>query len=87
MKIITSLEIPKNMGHYAICTEHNGVLYLSGQIPVDQSTGTVSGSIKEQTLLLLQNIERTLIAAGSDKNHILKNEVFLKDYRRLVNSK
>lgn len=79
MKIISSIEMPKNLGHYSMCIEHNGTMYLSGQIPINQITGKVSGTIEEQTLLLLKNIENTLIAAGSDKEHILRNEVYLKN--------
>lgn len=81
MKIISSTKMPENLGHYSMCIEHNDTLYLSGQIPINQLTNEVSGSIEEQTLLLLQNIENTLIAAGSTKNHILRNEVYLKNIK------
>ncbi|WP_347924115.1 Rid family detoxifying hydrolase [Pontimicrobium sp. SW4] len=79
MKIVSSPEIPKSLGHYSMCIEHNDTLYLSGQIPIDPATGKVPNTIEKQTFLLLQNIEKTLKEAGSDKNRILRNEVFLAD--------
>ena len=47
MKIIESSKIPKANGHYSQCIEHNGVLYLSGQLPINQDTRKVPKTIEE----------------------------------------
>lgn len=54
MKIINSQKMPNANGHYSQCIEHNGILYLSGQLPIDVKTGTMPESIEEQTALVLQ---------------------------------
>ncbi|WP_074406857.1 RidA family protein [Aquimarina megaterium] len=80
MKTNEALNIPKSNGHYAMWVEHKGSLYLSGQLPIHPITKEVPAGIEAQTKLLLQNIELTLKEAGSSKNHILRNEIFIADF-------
>ncbi len=61
-------------GRYSKVVEHNGILYISGQVCSDPS-----GDIKVQTAQTLQKIEETLIKYGSDKEHMLSATVYLKD--------
>ena len=79
MKIIDTPKMPKANGHYSQCIEHNGLLYLSGQLPIDQNTKSIPTSIEEQTDLVLKNIENILIEAGSSKNHILQVRVYISN--------
>ncbi|WP_109098711.1 RidA family protein [Aquimarina sp. AU58] len=79
MKTNEALNIPKSNGHYAMWVEHKGTLYLSGQLPIHPITKEVPVGIEAQTKLLLQNIELTLKKAGSSKNHIIRNEIFIND--------
>lgn len=69
----------KNIPHLSTWKEHNGTLYLSGQIGMDKNTKEIPKSIEAQTKLVLQNIENVLKEAGSDKNQILRNDIFLAD--------
>ena len=79
MKIIDTPKMPKANGHYSQCIEHKGLLYLSGQLPIDQKTKNIPSSIEDQTDLVLKNIERILVEAGSSKNHILQVRVYISN--------
>ncbi|QYK54272.1 MAG: RidA family protein [Fimbriimonadaceae bacterium] len=69
---------PKPAGHYSPAVVHNGTVYVSGQLPMVDGVAQL-GPIDEQTNISLTNLETVLIAAGSDRNHILKLNVFLAD--------
>jgi len=89
MKVIDSPGIPKANGHYSPCIEHNGLLYLSGQLPKDPVSGEIPETIEEQTDLALSNIERIILAAGSSKDQILQMRVYISDIElwNVVNAK
>lgn len=70
--------LPKPGGHYSAGVVHNGTVYVSGQLPMLDGVPQL-GPIEEQTKFSLKNLETILIAAGSDRNHILKLNVFLAD--------
>ncbi|WP_372755210.1 RidA family protein [Labilibaculum sp.] len=71
--------IPKSNGHYSQCIEHNGILYLSGQLPIDRKTRIIPETIEEQTDLAFQNIETILLECGSSKNQVLQVRVYIPD--------
>ena len=71
--------MPKANGHYSQCIEHNGVIYLSGQLPIHQDTKAIPESIDEQTDLVLNNIESILIEAGSAKNQVLQVRIYISN--------
>lgn len=77
MKIRTSPGIPESNGHYSQCIEHNGILYLSGQLPIDQITRKIPKTIEEQADLVLKNVETILKEAGSSKNKVLQVRVYV----------
>ncbi|MCK5775102.1 MAG: RidA family protein [Bacteroidales bacterium] len=79
MKIIDTPKMPKANGHYSQCIEHNGLLYLSGQLPIDQKTKNIPSSIEEQTDLALKNVETILIESGSYKDQILQVRVYISN--------
>ena len=83
MKIIDTPKMPKANGHYSQCIEHNGLLYLSGQLPIDQKSKTIPSSIEEQTDLVLKNVESILTEAGSSKNHILQVRIYISNIELL----
>jgi 2-iminobutanoate/2-iminopropanoate deaminase len=66
-------------GHYSPCVVHNGVVYVSGQLPIDATGAVQLGTIEEQTTLCMLNIEEILKASGSNLQHILKVNVFVSD--------
>ncbi len=79
MKVIQNeMMPPPAKGHYSHCVEHNGILYLSGQLPL-QSDGTCPEGIETQTLLTLQKVEKILHAANSNKEQILRMTVYITD--------
>ena len=69
----------KPKGHYAPAMIHNGLVYVSGQLPLDENGEAFTGSIEEQTRLCMKNIETILKASGSQLNNILKVNVFIAD--------
>jgi 2-iminobutanoate/2-iminopropanoate deaminase len=79
-KIISTEQAPKAIGPYSQAVVLNGVAYLSGQIPLDPTTGQlVEGDIAAQTERVLQNLKAVLEASGASLESVLKTTVFLKD--------
>jgi len=71
---------PQPKGHYSPGIEHNGLIYVSGQLPMDLKTREpFTGSIEEQTELSLRNVEAVLHAAGSDLRHVLQMTIYVSD--------
>jgi len=80
MEKISTNKAPRAGGHYTQAIEHQGFIFISGQLPIHAETGEkVLGSIEDQTLQVLKNVEAIAIAAGSDLNHIVKTTVFVSD--------
>src|SRR5579863_1462359 len=77
MKIVASPNIPAGKGHYSQCIEHNGILYLSGQLPIEKETGNIPETIEEQTNLALHNVESILLEAGSSRNNIIQVRIYI----------
>jgi 2-iminobutanoate/2-iminopropanoate deaminase len=83
--IIHSDRGPKPIGPYSQAVKINGLLYLSGQIPLDPKTNEmISGDIKAQTERVLENIKGILESAGSNLHHVVKTTVFLKDMNEFL---
>ena len=80
MKAIQTPEAPLPAGHYAQAIVHNGLVYVSGQLPVDPETGEKHiGSIEEQTSQALKNVAAILKAADSDLGQVIKATVYISD--------
>lgn len=79
-QIISTPSAPKAIGPYSQAVIHNGVVYCSGQIPLDPEGGQiVEGDIAAQTERVLENLKAVLEAAGASLENVLKTTVFLKD--------
>ena len=79
-KIITTPNAPAPIGPYNQAVLSGNTLYISGQTPIDPSTGNlVSGSIEEETLQVMKNIEAILTAAGATFESVVKASIFVKD--------
>src|SRR5687768_5910688 len=77
---IITAAAPKAIGPYSQAIVHNGLAFLSGQIPLDPAGGQlVAGDIAVQTERVLENIKAVLEACGSSLDKVLKTTVFLKD--------
>lgn len=80
MKTLQPQNQPKPKGHYSPGVEHNGLIYVSGQLPMDLETREpFTGSIEEQTELALRNVEAVLKEAGSDLSHVLQVTIYVSD--------
>jgi 2-iminobutanoate/2-iminopropanoate deaminase len=84
IKIIQTEKAPKAIGPYSqgIKLEKLGLVFTSGQIPIDPKTGEmVSGDIKQETKQVLENLKAVLEGAGSDLSKVIKSTVYLKDMK------
>ncbi len=79
-KTISTDKAPKAIGPYSQAVEANGVLYISGQVPINPGTGKlVEGGIREQTEQVMKNISAILEAAGYSLSHVVKSVCMLSD--------
>lgn len=77
-EVVSTPKAPQAIGPYSQAIKHNGLVFLSGQIPLDTAGNLVDGGIVEQTRQVLNNIQNVLDAAGSSLTSVLKATVFLK---------
>jgi len=79
-KSISTTNAPAAIGPYSQAVEINGMVFVSGQLPIDPSTGLIiSGNIKDQTAQVFRNIRNILSEAGLGMENIVKTTVFLTD--------
>ena len=77
---VCSAGAPKAIGPYAQATATSGLVFTSGQIPLDPATGAVvEGGVEAQTRRVLENLSAVLAAAGTSLAKVLKTTVFLKN--------
>jgi 2-iminobutanoate/2-iminopropanoate deaminase len=77
---VNTTNAPAAIGPYSQATTHNGIVYVSGQLPINTKTGELSdGDIYEQTRLVMTNIIAIIEAAGSSMSNILKCTILLVD--------
>ena len=79
-KVIHTDHAPAAIGPYSQAIEHNGMLFISGQVPIDPKTGKViEGGITEQTEQVMQNIGAILKAAGYTFQDVVKSTCLLSN--------
>ncbi|OGR76496.1 MAG: reactive intermediate/imine deaminase [Elusimicrobia bacterium GWC2_64_44] len=79
-KIISTRNAPAAIGPYSQAVEAGGLLFISGQLPLDPATGTMApAEIKAQTEAVLKNLEGVLKSEGLSLEHVLKTTVFMAD--------
>src|SRR5512144_2540370 len=77
---VTTQGAPAAIGPYSQAIRSGGVLYCSGQIPLDPATGKmVGGGIEAQTERVLRNLEAVLAAGGASLAAVVKTTVYLSD--------
>jgi len=79
MRIITNERMPVANGHYSQCIEHNGMLYLSGQLPGNPSINPLPEDIESQTKLVLDRIDLILKEAGSSRDKVIQMRIYIPD--------
>jgi len=78
-KVFNSPELSK-AGAYSHAVEGGGLIFFSGQIPVDAATGEkILDDVKAATALVFENAKKALAAAGSGLDKVIKTTVFLRD--------
>lgn len=79
-KIICAPGAPAALGPYSQAIQTGNLVFTSGQIGIDPSTGKLSETIEEQTRQALKNLEQVLLAAGCTLADVVKATVFLQDF-------
>lgn len=78
--VVASKDAPEAIGPYSQAIKHGNTLYLAGQIPIDPKTKQLNtGSIEEQTRLVLDNLKAVLAANGMTLDDVVLTNVFMKD--------
>jgi len=79
-RIVKTEAVPQAIGPYSQAVVAGGLVFASGQIPLDPATGQfVEGGVREQTGQVLRNLSKVLEAAGSSLGRVVKTTVFLAD--------
>ncbi len=79
-EIVETKAAPSPIGPYSQAIRTNGLIFVSGQIPVDAGTGAVvEGGIEAQTHQVMRNLAAILNAAGSGLDKVIKTTVFLSN--------
>jgi 2-iminobutanoate/2-iminopropanoate deaminase len=80
MKYLSTDKAPAAIGPYSQGIIVNGIVYLSGQIPINPSSGQVEAkTIEEQTDRVCRNVGALLEAAGTSFDHVIKTTCFLAE--------
>lgn len=78
--VISTDKAPAAIGPYSQAIEVNGMIYTSGMIPIDPSTGElVTGSVEAQAEQAISNLEALLAASGSSVEKVVKTVVFISN--------
>jgi 2-iminobutanoate/2-iminopropanoate deaminase len=78
-KIISTDKAPKAIGPYSQAVEANGFIFISGQLPVNPLDASIPQTIKEQTEMVIKNIEAILLSEGLTLKNVVKTTVFMTD--------
>lgn len=79
-KIIETPKAPAPIGPYSQAIEKNGMIFTSGQIAIDPTSGNyVPSSVEVEAKLVMENLKALLNAADADFHHVVKTSIFLKD--------
>ncbi len=82
---VSTKSAPAAIGPYSQAIQSGDLIYTSGQIPLDPSTGQlVPGGIREQTTRVLENLKAILAGAGTGLEQVVKTTVFLKNMADFV---
>jgi 2-iminobutanoate/2-iminopropanoate deaminase len=77
-KIITSIKLPV-AGPYSLAVEANGLIFISGQLPINPATGEIVMDIRPAARQVLANLQTLLEENGLSLNNVVKTTIFLKN--------
>lgn len=83
-KIINTENAPKAIGPYSQAVGKGGMLFVSGQLPIDPGTGGMPDDIEDQTRQALTNAKAIVEEAGATMEDVVKTSVFLSDMENFV---
>ncbi len=79
-EIIYSANAPEPIGPYSQAVKAGNMLFISGQIAIQKSSGNIiTSNISDETEQVMKNLDEVLKAAGMDFSHVVKSTIFLKD--------
>lgn len=78
-KVISSKNAPKAIGPYSQAIEVKGLVFVSGQLPIQPENGEMPEGVEEQTKQSLENVKAILAEAGLSMNHVIKTTVYLNN--------
>lgn len=78
-KAIATTNAPGAIGPYSQAIEANGMVFISGQLPIDPATGTMPEGITAQTEQSMKNLQAILEAAGCTFDNVVKSICLLAD--------
>lgn len=81
MQFINTTYSLQSKGHYSPAVIHDGLVYVSGQLPIDYAAGETlpAGGIEAQTRQALRNLAEILTLCGSSRQKVLKTTVYIPD--------
>ena len=78
--VVYSESAPEPIGPYSQAIQTGNMLFVSGQIAIQKSTGQfIIGNIEDETIQVMTNIGDILTAAGMDFSNVVKSSIFMKD--------
>ena len=79
-EVVYSANAPEPIGPYSQAIKVGNLLFLSGQVAIQKSTGNIiTSNVTDETQQVMKNLEEVLKAAGYEFSHIVKTTIFLKD--------
>ena len=85
MKVVNTSKVPEALGPYSHATVINGLVFTSGQIPLNLDGEIVSDDVKAQTKQVLENVKVVLNEAGSNIDSVIKATIFIADMNEFQN--
>jgi len=79
MKKISTTNAPRAIGPYSQAIVTNGLVFCSGQIPLDLNGNIVAGDIKDQIKQVMENLKAVLTEAGTSFDKVVKTTIYLAD--------
>lgn len=84
-KVINTTLAPAPIGPYSQAVEAGNMLFISGQICIDPSTGELNNKdVKSETRQVMENLRSILQQAGIDFNHVIKTTIYITDMNRFT---
>ena len=78
--VVYSANAPEPIGPYSQAIQTGNMLFISGQIAIQRSSGNIlAANIEEETIQVMVNLSEILKAAGMDFTNVVKSSIFLKD--------